>query len=597
MDDRDRGQEVREEQGVGGGGGAARSAAPPPASLAVAAPAFGVGLRGPHAEEIARDPGAVDWLEIVSDPYLGVGGPRRALLERVRGLRPVAMHGVGLSIAGTEPLDAAYLAGLRELAAWLEPAFVSDHLCWTAIGGRESHDLLPIAHTEEVLRHVAGRVARVQERLGRRLLLENPTAYVAFRESELDEAELLAALCRETGCGVLLDLNNLLVNAHNLGTDPRRALELLPRGAVGYFHLAGHAVLSDVRIDTHDAPVPDPVWELFDAAVRRFPEAGAIVERDDALPAYAELVAEAARARDRHAALTRGDAEAAPAAPIRPRAADLDAGPPPERWRALQGAFFERIVDRPLGFEHADLEGFLDGSLPVRAARGLRVYSDAYAASLRGALATNFPALARAVCGDDFDRLAAAYLRAHPPCGPGFVGLGAQLAEFVRGYAFGAEYAVPREALADLAALEQAELEAQDAPDAARALSPVELAALEPEHWEEMRFAFAPCLRLVRCRHDVAPALRAVAAGEDPPLPTPGEVAYRVARAGAGVRTEPLSPLAASLLELLLAGRRFAAACADAGGAHAAAPEAVARAAAELLVDAAARGLLARADA
>jgi uncharacterized protein (UPF0276 family) len=194
----------------------------------MAEPAFGVGLRTPHAEEIARAPGAVDWLEIVSENYIGIGGPRRALLERVRSERAVAMHGVSLSIAGSGALDADYLRGLRELAVWLEPAFVSDHLCWTALGGRESHDLLPVAHTREVLRHVADRVGRVQDALGRAILLENPTAYVAFRAREMDEAELLAALCRETGCGVLLDLNNLLVNELNLGIDAKRHFEALP---------------------------------------------------------------------------------------------------------------------------------------------------------------------------------------------------------------------------------------------------------------------------------------------------------------------------------------------------------------------------------
>jgi len=561
------------------------------------APAFGVGLRTPHAEEIARAPGAVDWLEIVSENYLGVGGPRRALLERVRAERPVAMHGVSLSIAGTGPLDADSLRGLRELADWLEPAFVSDHLCWTALGGRESHDLLPVAHTREVLRHVAGRVARVQDTLRRRILLENPTAYVAFRACELDEAGFFAALCRETGCGVLLDVNNLFVNAQNLGIDAQSTLATLPDGVVGYFHLAGHAVLPDVRIDTHDAEVSGPVWELFDAAVRRFPEAGVIIERDDRLPPYAELVAEAGRARARHRAATAEAAPSAAVAAVAVRGAPRGGtAPQPEGWRALQGAFFERIVDQPLGFEHRDLGDLLDEALPVRAARGLRVYGDAYAASLRRALATNFPALAKVIRADDFDRLAAAYLRAHPPSGHGFVPLGARLAEFVSGHAFEAGYGVPREVLSELVALEQAQLEVQDAPDAGSCVAPAELAALTPEQWERARFAFAPCLRLVRAHHDVAPAVRAVAAGEDPARPPAGDVAYRVYRAGAGVRSEPLAPLEAALLEALLARRIFAAACAEVATAHGADAASVARAAAELLVHAAAHGLLARVE-
>jgi len=151
------------------------------------APLFGVGFRTQHAGEIARAPGPVDWFEVLSDHYIGVGGTRRALLERLRAAHPVALHGVSLSIAGAEPFDREYLEGLAALAAWLEPTFVSDHLCWTALAGHQSHDLLPVARTREVLDHVAARVAHVQEHIGRRLLLENASAYVAFRAREMEE--------------------------------------------------------------------------------------------------------------------------------------------------------------------------------------------------------------------------------------------------------------------------------------------------------------------------------------------------------------------------------------------------------------------------
>jgi uncharacterized protein (UPF0276 family) len=543
------------------------------------APLFGVGFRTQHAAEIARAPGPVDWFEILSDHHLGVGGTRRALLERLRAAHPVAMHGVSLSIAGTEPLDAEYLAGLAQLARWLEPLFVSDHLCWTALGGHESHDLLPVACTRAVLEHVAARVAHVQERLGRRLLLENASAYVAFRAREMDEADFLAELARRTGCGVLLDVNNLIVNAANLGSDPQRALEVLPESAVGYLHLAGHAVLPDVRIDTHDADVPDAVWELFAAAARRFPAAGVIIERDDKLPSYETLAAEVDQARARHAA-----ALAAPAA-ASARPAPISRTPESRPWRDLQREFFVRIVDQPLGHERSDLAGLLDESLPVRAARGLRVYSDAYTASLRSALATNFAALARVLSPADFDRLAAAYLRAHPPHGFDYLRLGARFAAFVAGFDFAADYGVPRSVLAELAALEQTQLEVQDAPDAASALAPADLAALPPDAWEEVRFAFAPAFRVLRATHDVAPVIEAVAAAKEPARPVAGDVAYLVSRADGGVRTERLAPHEAALLEALLAGATFRAACGD--------DPRTAEDAARLLVSAAHAGLLA----
>jgi hypothetical protein len=545
------------------------------------APLFGVGFRTEHAGEIARAPGAVDWFEVLSDHYLGVGGKRRALLERLRAAHPLALHGVSLSIAGSEPLDRAYLDGLAALAAWLDPVFVSDHLCWTALGGHQSHDLLPVACTKQVLEHVAARVAHVQERLGRRLLLENASAYVAFRAREMEEADFLAELARRTGCGVLLDVNNLVVNAANLGIDPEHALEALPADAVGYMHLAGHAVLPDVRIDTHDAAVPSAVWTLFEAAARRFPAAGVILERDDDLPAFAQLVAELEEARTRHRVATQGGTAAAPLA-----SGSLARTSPSASWPDLQREFFARIVDQPLGQEQQGLSSLLDESLPVRAARGLRVYSDAYTASLRRALVTNFAALARVLAPADFDRLAAAYLRAHPPRSFDYVRLGARLAEFVADFDFAADYGLPRVVLAELAALEQLQLEVQDAPDAERSLAPAALAALAPADWERVRFAFADAFRLLRATHDVAAVVEAVAAGKDPARPAAEPVAYLISRAGEGVRTERLALREADVIDALLAGRSFREACGD--------DEAVAEAAASRLVEAAAAGLLAR---
>jgi hypothetical protein len=353
-------------------------------------------------------------------------------------------------------------------------------------------------------------------------------------------------------------------------------------------------VLPDVRIDTHDAEVPGAVWTLFEAAAQRFPHAGVILERDDNLPEYAQLVSELEQARARHAAARSG-----PGALAAPQAARSAARSEPTRgsasreasevtgpgWHDLQREFFSRIVDQPLGHEQAGLAALLDESLPVRAARGLRVYSDAYTASLRRALATNFAALARVLAPADFDRLADAYLRAHPPRGFDYVRLGAGFAEFVAGFDFAADYGVPRSVLAELAALEQAQLEVQDAPEPERAVAPGELAALAPGDWERVRFRFAPAFRVLRATHDVAPAVEAAAAGRDPARPERGPVAYLVSRAGDGVRTERLAPREAAVLEALLAGESFREACGDG--------EAAVEAGARRLVEAAAAGLLA----
>ena len=529
-------------------------------------PWIGIGLRSQHAHEIEAAPRALDWFEILSENHFGASGARRRLLERVRAEVPVAMHGVALSIAGSDPLSTPYLDSLRALADWLEPAFVSDHLCWTGFGGHESHDLLPVSYTESVLDHVVARVGAVQERLGRRVFLENPSAYVTFRDDAMDEAAFFAALCRRSGCGMLLDVNNLYVNAANLGIDAAAYLATIPPEAVGYLHIAGHAVLEDVRIDTHDAAVPDPVWDLYAAAVRRFPHAPVILERDDHIPPFAELVAEAEQARERHVAartLKTGDA---PSSVAPPRA--VAATPGATSWPCVQKEFFERLADKPLGFahgsvgsEHGGLDALLDDARPVRAARGMRVYSDAYTAGLRRALATNFGTLARVLRADDFDALAAAYLRAHPPRGHDFTALGAALPAFVRRFPLAASYGVERDALADVAALEQAQLEVQAAPDEPNALGVEALAALAPDAWDGLRVRFARSLRIVRATHDVLPALEAVARGEDPARPMSGAVAYLVQRGAIGVRTERIDPHEAALLESLHAGDPFAAAC------------------------------------
>jgi hypothetical protein len=525
-------------------------------------PRYGAGFRSAHFDEIARAPRAVDCFEVVSDTLIGVGGTRRAMLDRLRADYPILLHGVGLSIAGTDPLDASYLRGLRELAASIEPSFVSDHLCWTGFGGKVSHDLLPVAFTPEVLDHVAARVAQVQEVLGRRLLLENATAYLAFAGTQIDEGEFFAALCARTGCGMLLDVNNLIVNAHNLGVDPQPVLAAIPESAVAYMHLAGHAVLPDVRIDTHDAQVPAAVWELYAVAARRFPQAGVIVERDDALPAFAVLAAEVECARRLHRNALAVAPVAAFAVASEPVAVAVAGGAP--SWRALQRRFFERLVDKAPGFDHAidlDLPALFDDARPVRAARGMRVYSDAYTTSLRRALAVNFPALARVLSGDDFATLASAYLQRHPPRGPDFVSLGAALAEFTLRHRFATDYGVGRAVLAELVQLEQAQIEVANELDAAKTLAPEALAAIAPEQWDAARFAFVHALRIVVATHDVLSVVAAVQRGEDPERPVAWRGGYLVHRANGALATERLDLGEAAVLAALVAGSSFSEAC------------------------------------
>ncbi len=256
----------------------------------------GVGLRTQHFPQLLAAPPPVDWVEAISENFLAAGGRPLAVLEKVRREVPVVLHGVALSLGAVDPLSERYLADLARLVRRIEPVFVSDHLCWGTHRGSYVHDLLPLPYTEEALAHVAARVGAVQDRLGRPLLLENPSAYVAARDSTMTEWEFLAALCRRTGCGVLLDVNNVWVSSRNLGFDPGAYLDGIPVDGVGYFHLAGHTDRGAYLLDSHAAPVPPEVWGLYRRAVRRFGRVPALVEWDDLVPPLEVLVAESRRA-------------------------------------------------------------------------------------------------------------------------------------------------------------------------------------------------------------------------------------------------------------------------------------------------------------
>ena len=259
---------------------------------------FGLGLRPEHYRDFAQGTAAVDWLEILTENYLVPGGKPLDYLDRIRARYPVAMHGVSLSIAG-ESLDPEYLKQLEALARRVQPAWISDHLCWTGVGGRNLHDLLPIPFTIEALHHVAGRVGRVQDRLRRPLVLENVSSYVRMAEDEMTEWEFLRELVRRSGCELLLDVNNVYVNAVNHRFDARAFIDALPPQAVRQIHLAGHTDNGDHLVDTHDSPVCEAVWELYEHAVARFGPVPTMIERDDAIPPLAELVSELDIARRR----------------------------------------------------------------------------------------------------------------------------------------------------------------------------------------------------------------------------------------------------------------------------------------------------------
>lgn len=258
---------------------------------------YGLGLRKEHYQVILEDLPQVDWFEVLSENYLVPGGKPLYHLDRIRQHYPLVMHGVSLSIGGSAPLDLDYLRQLKALAARIEPHWVSDHLCWTGVQGANMHDLLPLPYTEEALVHVVSRIHQVQDILGRRLVIENVSSYLTYTDSVMSEWEFLGAVAREADCLLLLDVNNVYVSAQNHGFDALEFLHGVPQERVQQFHLAGHSRNGNIIIDTHDSPVADPVWALFEQAVRRFGPVSTLIERDDDIPPLQQLLSELDKSR------------------------------------------------------------------------------------------------------------------------------------------------------------------------------------------------------------------------------------------------------------------------------------------------------------
>jgi len=268
-------------------------------------PAFGLGLRKPHYQDFLEGAVPVDFVEVIAENFMVPGGRPRDILRRVRRDYPVALHGVSMSIGSADGLRGDYLARLKALIDEVEPFIVSDHLCWTRHNAHNAHDLLPLPYTREALDVVCANVDHAQDVLGRALLIENPSSYIAFAHDEMSEWDFLAEVARRTGCGLLLDVNNIHVSASNHGFSSADYLAAIPFDRVGQIHLAGHTQGKHCLIDTHDRPVPEPVWALLRTALAGAPQAAVMIERDDAIPPLPELLGELdiARAMARGAAL------------------------------------------------------------------------------------------------------------------------------------------------------------------------------------------------------------------------------------------------------------------------------------------------------
>ena len=260
--------------------------------------AAGIGLRAPHYREVLEGLPKIGWMEVHSENFFGGGASLHTLLK-VREHYPVSLHGVGMGLASTTPLDQAHLAALQRLCNVAQPAAVSEHLCWNSAAGLLINDLLPFPYTQEALSHVADRVTQVQDKLDRQLLVENLSSYLSFTNSEMTEGEFLYELTRRTGCGILFDVENLYVNVRNLGVNARIFIKSIPAGAVKEYHLAGYSERDGCLVDTHDNPINPEVWALYEYALQHIGPRPTLIEWDNDIPALPVLMGEATKAQNK----------------------------------------------------------------------------------------------------------------------------------------------------------------------------------------------------------------------------------------------------------------------------------------------------------
>ena len=540
----------------------------------------GVGLRSPHYPVITETWPSMDWFEAVSENYMDTGGRPIHILEKVRQHYPIALHGTALSIGSVDPLNPDYLARLKKLIERIDPFIVSDHLCWSGAEGEVLHDLLPLPFTEESIRHVVSRVERVQEGLGRRILLENVSTYVTYRHSTMPEWEFLVEVTKRSGCGILLDLNNIYVNATNHQFDPYEYLRNIPAELVGQFHLAGHTDMGTFLFDTHSATVIEPVWDLYRDALRRFGLVSTLIEWDENIPPFDELAAEAERARaiycehDHFVTMGIPNVEARFTAPrervkggMNPAPTAEVSLPQIERW------FKSKIQPVTPSPQPSPLKGrgkgegwqdvILNPQGGVAGAERLAVYANGYLARIAESLKEAYEAVHHIIGTEKFLELCEGYARRYPSRSYNLNYAGRYFPEFLRTALTGA----PLPFLPDLAQLEWLLWEAFHSFEGTP-LDPSQIGDISMEDWEHCQIVFQPSVRVFGSdwqvldlwlnRHKPCPEIQ--------PEERRKSERVLIGRKEDQVRCEYLDENQYRLLEGLLAGKNLGAVCEELAG-------------------------------
>ena len=466
---------------------------------------FGVGLRAPHYRQFIEQRPAVDWLEIHTENYFDAGGWDGHVLELLRRDYPISLHGVGLGIGSARGFSEQHLQRVRELASRIEPALVSEHLCWGAVGDRHLNDLLPLPLTREALTLVCQRVDRVQEILGRPILLENVSSLLRYRDDAMSEAEFLATVAARTGCGILLDVNNLYVNQCNHKEDALAAMQAIAPDSVGEMHLAGHLVTPDAVIDNHGDRVTEAVWTLYEAALRRFGAVSTLIEWDTEIPALEVLLSEARRARD--------------------TAARIEDGFQTPNLAQSQLVFSNALFD--VQAEPQALPMFKGD--PQLAEQRFALYRGNQSATWDKTLASAYPVL-KALVGDEFfSALSRAYGKAHPSEIGDLNHFGAGFSVFLADFPHVAQYPY----FPDMARLEWALHRAHYAPNA-QPVTAADLAEVAPDQLDAARLLFHPACRIISSEWAVVSLWQAHQPGRNLEFPT------QMAHNNAGLVVRPL---------------------------------------------------------
>jgi uncharacterized protein (UPF0276 family) len=428
---------------------------------------IGIGLRAPHYRALLEQRPKIDWLEIHSENYLDTGGWDAHVLQQLRQDYAISMHGVGMGIGSAQGFSLAHLERVRALVERIEPSLISEHLCWGAVGDRHLNDLLPMPLTVEALDMVCERVERVQDLLKRRILLENVSTYLRFRDDAMSETQFLAAVADRTGCGILLDVNNLYVNLRNHGEDPIVAMQAIAPHMVGEMHLAGHLVTDDAVIDHHGDRVAAPVWDLYRLALQRFGAVSTLIEWDTDIPALEVLLDEAQRAREIVAQTIVVSTDAS--------------------LVQTQAAFAHALFDAQQ--EPQALPLFKGDAQQVEQRFAL------YRGNLVGAwsktLASAYPVLQQLVGDEFFDALSRAYGKAYPSTSGDLNQFGAHFPQFLQEFEHVADYPY----FPDMARLEW-QLHCAHYANGGRQIGAIEFARIAPEQLDAARFAIAPCCSL-----------------------------------------------------------------------------------------------------